>query len=180
MKVKRRWSSNGTAAFGEGERRLMISSSEVGGCCRVQVARLFPSIALSSFSSRSSSSFSFSRFLLPPFRASPLAQGFPPSRSLSLYRSHQPSSCSLGHSTSKNSNPTTITEATHARRSLQGCSPFHPRLLPGTCRLFMGPRSINAVPKVSISVGILSRFFFEYSSGENIYSAPAGFLCDTF
>lgn len=66
----------------------MISSSEVGGCCRVQVARLFPSVALSSFSSRSSSSsfsFSSSRFLLPPFRASPLAQGcFPPSRSLSL------------------------------------------------------------------------------------------------
>lgn len=166
----------------------MISSSE--GCCRVQVARLFPSIALSSFSSPSSFSFfSFSRFLLPPFRASPFAQGcFSPSRSLSFPLALPLSFASTifvlsrGHSTSKNSNPTTITEATHARRSLQGCSPFHPRLLPGTCRLFMGPRSMNAISKVSISVGNLigERDFFEYSLGENIYPAPAGFSCDTF
>lgn len=183
MKVKRRWSSNGTAAFGEGERRLMISSSEVGGCCRVQVARLFPSVALSSFSSRSSSSsFSSSRFLLPPFRASPLAQGcFPPSLSLSL---------SFASTLFVLSRPFYLQKFKphHHYRSYARTTKL--------ARLFSLP-SLVAPRNVSIIYGtaehkrrfesfyfgrnfISDRDFFEYSSGGNIYPAPAGFLCDTF
>lgn len=119
----------------------MISSSEVGGCCRVQVARLFsPWSPFPPFPPprRPPSSPLLSRFLLPPFRASPLAQGCFHPLAYSLYHSLQPSSCFLGHSTSKNSNPTTITEATHARRSLQGCSPFHPQVTPRNVSIIYG------------------------------------------
>lgn len=163
----------------------MISSSEVGGCCRVQVARLFPSLALSSFSSPSSSSsllplLSLPAAAIPRF---PSCSGmFSPSRSLSL---------SLASTLLVLSRPFYLQKfkprhhcRSYARttRSLQGCSPFHPRLLPGTCRLFMGPRSMNTVSE-SFYFGrnlIDDRDFFEYSLGENIYPAPACFLYDTF
>jgi len=123
----------------------MISSSEVGGCCRVQVAWLYPSLALSasSSSSFSFSSSSFSSCFLPPFlsRFSSRASVF----SYSLVSPLDPFIVlfnplrALGHST-KNSDPTV--EATHARRGLRACKVAFPsirELLPGTCRLFMAP-----------------------------------------
>lgn len=83
----------------EGERRLMISSSEVGGCCRVQVAWLPPRSPSpppplpSPASPLSTSFFSFSSSFLPPFHVSPLAPILP----LSLYFSLSVSrSSSLG------------------------------------------------------------------------------------
>lgn len=107
----------------------MISSSEVGGCCRVQVAWLPPRcrplllhlffLLLSLLLSSSSSSF------LPPFRVSPLAPVLSLSLTLplsrSLYRTLQPPSCSRAIlPTSKNSDHPT-TAATHARRGLRAC-----------------------------------------------------------
>lgn len=164
----------------------MISSSEVGGCCRVQVAWLFPLVALfspSSFSSSSSSttfSSSSSRFL-PPFRISPLAPMSPLFPPVPLSFSSTPFVLSAILPTSKNSDPTTIAEATHARRSLRACKV----VLPSTpsCSqervdyLWGHPRSRKVYIYIcmrfesSISVGILSVFEIYSSSKGNVISA---------
>lgn len=107
--------------FGEGERRLMISSSEVGGCCRVQVAWLFPLAALSALSSFASSSSSLSSSSCR-HSAFPLSRRYHLLSPRSLYHSLQPPSCSRPfYQPPKIQNPSTIAEATHARRSLKAC-----------------------------------------------------------
>lgn len=119
----------------------MISSSEVGGCCRVQVAWLPPaplslapsSIALSSFSSSSSSSLASCRH-----SAFPLLRWYSLSISLSLslflprspYRPFNPLRA-LGYSTKlQKFRPHHRRRRGYARTAefggLQGCSPFYP------------------------------------------------------